>query len=447
MTVFHADLAALAVPRYTSYPTAVEFSGQVGPDQYAAALHRLSAADHVSLYLHIPYCHQICWYCGCNTGAAGRTSRLEIYVDALIAEIALVAASVGARVKHVHFGGGSPNALTPRQFERLVVAIRRNFTIDHDAEWAAELDPRHLNVEFCRALSRSGIRRVSLGAQTFDLGVQARINRLQPYRLVAQQVAELRKAGIAHINLDLMYGLPGQTLDSIARTVSLAKGLAPDRVAMFGYAHLPRMLPRQRMIDERQLPDAEARFWQSILSRDLWEEAGLQAVGFDHYARPDDNLALAAASGNLRRNFQGFTDDNCQTVIGLGASAISSFPDLIVQSEKHVGQYRMRVGNGRFATTRGKLRSNDDQRRGQIIERLLCTRSVDLTALGWTPADARQMMADAATVLTPLAERGLVSCHDTGLSITTEGAPYARIAASAFDRYRTPSAERFSAAI
>jgi oxygen-independent coproporphyrinogen-3 oxidase len=447
MTAFHADLASRPVPRYTSYPTAAEFGDTIGAADYAAAMRALTPADRVSLYLHIPYCHAICWYCGCNTGALGRASRLDTYVEALVAEIQTIGRRIEGRVAHLHFGGGSPNALSARQFDRIAAALRANFTIARDAEWAAELDPRFLEPDFCRALADNGVDRVSIGAQTFDLRVQARVNRLQPFRMVAGKVAVLRRAGIAHVNLDLMYGLPGQSLDSIARTVTLARKLAPDRVAMFGYAHLPRLLPRQRMIDDGDLPDAEARFWQSRLANDLWHEAGYRAIGFDHFARVTDRLSIVAESGRLRRNFQGFTDDDADAVIGLGASAISSFPGLLAQSEKHVGRYRMKVMNGQLATTRGIVRTNDDQRRGRAIERLLCVGPIDLRDLGWTPDAARQAMAVAMPALSPLAERGLIQPHATGLSVTRVGLPYARLAAAAFDRFRNPSAERFSAAV
>lgn len=447
MPVFHPDLAARAVPRYTSYPTAAEFTDAIGPRDHAAALERLRADDRISLYVHIPYCQEICWYCGCNTGAVGRAQRLDAYVEALIAEIALIADRCTGIVSRVHFGGGSPNALSPAQFDRIADAIRRRFHGASDAEWAVELDPRHLDTAFCEMLAHNRVSRVSLGAQTFDLGIQVRINRVQPFRMVARCVEMLRRSGIEQVNLDLMYGLPGQTLDMIARTVTLARGLAPDRVAMFGYAHLPRLLPRQRMIDERDLPDVEARFWQSALARDLWIEAGYQAIGFDHYGRPGDTLAIAARTGTLRRNFQGFTDDDSTALIGLGASSISLFPDLIVQSEKHVGRYRMKVQNGQLATAKGVARSFDDQRHARAIERLLCDGQVDLTDLGWSPADAARAMADAAPQLAILEERGLIRRHDQGLAILPAGEPYARLAAVAFDTFRSVPTDRFSRAV
>ena len=447
MTAFHQDLAARSVPRYTSYPTAAEFTDAVGVRDHAEALAGLGPDDRLSLYVHVPYCQEICWYCGCNTGPVGRTSRLDAYVEALIAEIELVAEKSSGTVSRVHFGGGSPNALSPAQFERVAAALRAHFDGARAAEWAVELDPRHLDTEFCETLVRNGVSRASLGAQTFDLGIQARINRIQPFRMVARGVDALRRAGISQVNLDLMYGLPGQTLDTIARTVAMARTLAPDRVAMFGYAHLPRLLPRQRMIDERDLPDAEARFWQSALARDLWLEAGYQAIGFDHFARPGDKLAVAAATGKLRRNFQGFTDDDATAVIGLGASSISHFPGLIVQSEKHTGRYRMKALNRQLTTAKGVVRTAEDRRRATLIERLLCDGRIDLTELGWTSVAAARAMADAAPQLAALEERGLIRKDDLGLQILPAGEPYARLAAVAFDTFRSAPGDRFSRAV
>ena len=447
MTVFHRDLAARSVPRYTSYPTAAEFTDAVGVRDHAEALAGLGRDDRLSLYVHVPYCQEICWYCGCNTGPVGRTSRLDAYVEALIAEIALVAERSAGTVNRVHFGGGSPNALSPAQFDRVAEALRAHFDGAHEAEWAVELDPRHLDTEFCETLARNRVSRASLGAQTFDLGIQARINRIQPFRMVARGVDGLRRAGIDKVNLDLMYGLPGQTLDTVARTVAMARTLAPDRVAMFGYAHLPRILPRQRMIDERDLPDVQARFWQSALARDLWLEAGYRAIGFDHFARPDDTLAVAAATGALRRNFQGFTDDDATAVIGLGASSISLFPGLIVQSEKHVGRYRMKALNRQLATAKGVIRSAEDRRRATLIERLLCDGRIDLTGLGWPSVAAARAMADAAPHLAALEDRGLIRKSDLGLEILPAGEPYARLAPAAFDTFRSTPGDRFSRAV
>jgi oxygen-independent coproporphyrinogen-3 oxidase len=430
------ELARRSVPRYTSYPTAAEFRAGVGPAEQAEALGAIAADTPVSLYVHIPYCHEICWYCGCNTGAIGRASRLDAYLAALEQEVAAVAARMRGRVVAIHFGGGSPNALPPEDFVRLTKLLRRSFACAERLEIAAELDPRTLDATYAEALARAGVTRVSLGAQCFAPHVQRAINRIQPYEMVRQAVLDLRAAGIAAVNLDLMYGLPHQTSEDLADTLAAALDLTPDRIAMFGYAHMPQLLARQRMIPDETLPDAAQRFAQSALAYDILVAAGYAAVGFDHFARPEDSLARAAAAGTLRRNFQGFTDEPGEAIIGLGASSISQYEGLLVQNEKHVGRYRMRVANGGLAAVRGVARSADDRLRSGLIERLLCDGSVDTA-----PAP------DALPALAALADEGLVRIDGTRVTVLPDGRPYARLAAAAFDRYRQPNTQRFSKAV
>lgn len=444
---FLPDLAERAVPRYTSYPTAAEFHGGVGAREQGDALASVAPGTPVSLYLHIPFCHEICWYCGCNTGAIGRGDRVTAYRDALVREIGSVAAQMRGRVVSVHFGGGSPNALPPADLLHVAGALRERFDIAADAEWAVELDPRTLDAGYAAALAAAGITRASLGAQTFAPHVQRRINRIQPFRDVARAAHDLRAAGIARINLDLMYGLPGQSLDDIAATIAQARTLASDRVAMFGYAHMPRMLPRQRMIDEASLPDARARFWQSALAHDLLVEAGFDAIGFDHFAQPGDSLAVAAREGRLRRNFQGFTDDPAAIVVGLGASSISQFDGLIVQNEKHVGRYRMLAGNGLLAGVRGVARSDDDRMRTEIVERLLCDGTVDAGAIAQRHGQPLQALSAARAPLEALRDRGVIALDGWRVTVLADGRPYARLAACAFDAYRAAPPQRFSRAV
>ncbi|MFN4095605.1 MAG: oxygen-independent coproporphyrinogen III oxidase [Sphingomonas sp.] len=440
-------LAARAVPRYTSYPTAAEFGPAVGAGDQAAALDAITPGAPVSLYLHIPYCEQICWYCGCNTGAVGRPQRLDVYRAAIEAEIATVSARMRGRVTAVHFGGGSPNALSPEAFAEICCTLRQRFDIAPDADWAAEIDPRFFGRAHAYAFARAGIGRISVGAQTFAPLVQAAIGRIQPFAKVASAIAEARSAGIDRINLDLMYGLPGQTLDDIAATVAAARRLAPDRVAMFGYAHLPAMLPRQRQIDASKLPSAEARFWQRALAHDLWVEAGYESIGFDHFARPNDALAIAARAGSLRRNFQGFTDDTATTLVGLGASAISQFDGVIVQNEKHVGRYRMAVLGGALAGVRGVVRDANDAAAGDVIERLLCDGRVDAAVRAARHGITADQLCHDPALLDELEAQGAIARNGWSIAITPLGAPYARLAAAAFDRYRPVSSGKFSAAI
>lgn len=445
--VYLPALTARQAPRYTSYPTALEFTGAVGAPDQAEALAAARGDALASLYVHIPYCREICWYCGCNTGAIGRRERVETYLAALVREIETVAQVYPGRVSRIHFGGGSPNALAPAQFTRLADALRERFRVEPDAEWAAELDPRLLSRDWAAALSDAGVERASLGVQTFNMTIQMQIRRIQPFRQVAAGIADLHRHGVDRINLDFMYGLPGQQLDDIAQTIAKARSLAPDRIAMFGYAHLPAVLPRQRMIDAQALPSAEARFWQSALAHDLLVEDGFEAIGFDHFARPDDSLAIASRAGRLRRNFQGFTDDNADLVIGLGASSISQFPGLLVQNEKHVGSWRIRVLNGRLAGVRGSRRSAEDRLRAELIERTLCQGRADVEAVADRHGVSPWPIRPALDCLAELEAVGVVRRDGWKVEVTTLGRPYVRLAAAAFDAFRPAVAGLTSQAV
>lgn len=444
---FAPDLATAAVPRYTSYPTAAEIRGDLGIGSQALALIAVTPDTPVSLYVHIPYCHSICWYCGCNTGAVGRQSRLSAYRDALIAEIATVAGLMRGRVTSVHFGGGSPNALPPADLVAIGTAVWRAFHVAPDAEWAMEIDPRAFTPEHAAAMAAIGITRASLGAQTFAAHVQEAIGRIQPLATVAKAARDLRGAGILRHNLDLMYGLPRQTLDDIDATIDDALTLAPARIAMFGYAHMPQLLPRQRRIDSTALPDAEARFRQSELAYQRLTGAGYRPVGFDHFARPGDGLAIAADTNALRRNFQGFTDDAATTLVGLGASAISQFGTLMVQNEKHVGRYREAAAAGALTATKGVRRGPSDRLRGAIIEAVLCRDEVDVAAICDAFGQAPSELAEALPAIDELARGGLLDRQGWQLSIFDQARPYRRLIAAAFDQYRQPIAGRFSPAI
>ena len=441
------DLASRSVPRYTSYPTAAEFHDRVGVAEQAAALAAVAPGTPVSLYVHIPYCHDICWYCGCNTGAIGRPARMTAYLAALAQEIDAVALRLRGRVVAVHFGGGSPNAVPAEDFIALTDLLRDRFDCAEQLEIAAELDPRTLDRAYCDALATAGVTRVSLGAQTFARHIQERINRVQPYAMVAAAVADLRAAGIAAVNLDLIYGLPGQSADDVTDTLELALDLAPDRIAMFGYAHMPRLLPRQRMIDDALLPDAAARFGQSALAHDVLTTAGYAAIGFDHFARAGDSLAVAAAQGRLRRNFQGFTDEPGDAIIGLGASSISQYPGLLVQNEKHVGRYRLGTASSGLAGARGIVRSADDRLRGAIIERLLCDGSVDLSELAREHGSCIGQLSSAFPALRHLSGQNLLRTEGWRVTMLEHGRAYARLAAAAFDTYRQTAAHTFSSAV
>lgn len=440
MWTYHPDLLATPVPRYTSYPTAAEFGSGVGAADMAAALARVAPEAELSLYVHIPFCREICWYCGCNTGAANRAARLDAYLLRLSEEIDAVARRLAGRgrVGRIAFGGGSPNAIAPAAFVRLAAQLRAAFGTEGPV-LSVEVDPRGFEAAWAAAIAEAGVTRASLGVQTFDPALQAAIGRVQPHAEIAAAVRLLRGAGVESINIDLMYGLPGQTDAALAASIGESVALGADRLAVFGYAHVPHLIPRQRRIDATALPGAAARFGQAALAHETLVGAGYAAIGFDHFARPGDALAVAAREGRLRRNFQGFTEDEAEMLIGLGASAISQFPDLLVQNEKNAGRWHMAVSAGRLAAARGVRRSKDDQWRAAAIEELLCQGRADLAGVSGRAAIALR--------LAPFAARKLVRWEGSVLRLAPEALPYARAIASAVDAYRGPAATRFSSAV
>lgn len=440
MWTYYPDLLARPVPRYTSYPTAAEFTNTMGSDDMAGGLALLGAEEEISLYLHVPYCREICWYCGCNTGAATRETRLAAYVSRLHDEIDLVAAKLEGRgqVGRIAFGGGSPNAISPAAFSALLERVRRAFRC-HEPVVSVELDPRGFDEDWAAVLADAKVERASLGVQTFDPAIQASIGRVQPHAHIARTVELLRSAGIASLNFDLMYGLPGQDTHRLSETLDAAVALGPDRLAVFGYAHVPQLIPRQRRIDQAFLPGPSERFDQAAYAHAFLLERGYEAVGFDHFARTADPLAVATRRGQLRRNFQGFTDDTASCLLGLGASAISAFPDRLLQNEKNTGRWHLALEAERFPVARGIYRTPEDQARGHIIEQLLTRGTADLASL-----------LDRTCFRAPLLafeRRGLLTWQGSKILLADDALPYARAIAARIDAYRDQSAGRFSNAV
>jgi len=440
MWTFHPDLLSANVPRYTSYPTALEFRADVAEVAFLDALDNVAPETPISLYVHIPYCQQICWYCGCNTGAVSKEKRLTSYLAALESEIVQVATQLNGRgkVSHISFGGGSPNAIAPVEFVRLTDRLMTMFNIDNP-RISVEIDPRIFSSGWAATLARCGVSRVSLGVQSFSLEIQRAIGRTQPLQMIEDCIWSLREAGIQRINFDLMYGLPNQMDDELFATLEIAAGLAPDRIALFGYAHMPQIFPRQRRINGDDLPGAAQRFAMASLGYDYLKKSGYDAIGFDHFALPDDSMAIAAKAGTLRRNFQGFTDDSSDVMIGMGASAISHFPDYIIQNEKNVGDYRTRASALEVCAARGVRRNVDDRVRAKLIEKLLCFGNS-----GPLPDDIR---AKVANDLTPFSDRGLAKLENDCIVIEAEGTAYARAIASLLDSYRQHMTSNFSRAV
>jgi oxygen-independent coproporphyrinogen-3 oxidase len=442
-------LAEKAVPRYTSYPTVPHFTGEVTGEIYRGWLAALEPAEPVSLYLHIPFCRQLCWYCGCNMKLARRAEPVADYATMLREEIRLLAAALPARlpVAHVHFGGGTPTALASDDLARLVDALREAFDLLPDAELAIEADPRTLTADLTHRIGALGFTRASLGVQEFDPVVQKAINRIQPPAMVAECVEGLRAAGVDSINLDLIYGLPHQTTAMVVRTVETVATMAPDRVALFGYAHVPWLATKQRMIDAATLPGAAARREQAEAAAAALAGFGFAAVGLDHFAVPSDPLAVAAREGRLRRNFQGYTTDTAQTLLGLGASAIGRTPAGYVQAITEPGGWGRAVSAGTLPVARGRALTADDRLRGEIIERLMCDGAADVGAIAARHGATVIALADAWEALAPLEAAGVATVEAGRVAVTPAGRSLVRVVASAFDAYLAGGAARHSVAV
>ncbi|MET1755658.1 oxygen-independent coproporphyrinogen III oxidase [Novosphingobium sp. RD2P27] len=437
MWPYHPELLSTPVPRYTSFPTAAEFDDSVDSTDLEAAI--AATESDVSLYIHIPFCESICWYCGCNTSRNNRADRLASYVDAIDREIALLGRLLPAtaRIRRIAFGGGSPNAIAATDFVRLMLSLSHSLPLS-DPVISVELDPRSMDATWASALAGVGVRQASLGVQTFHPELQKAIGRTQPTQMIESCTDLLRSAGVNSINFDLMYGLPGQTLGILEDTLDRASRLGANRIALFGYAHVPDLIPRQRRIDADALPDQKARFDMAAIGHAFLLEAGYSPVGFDHFALPGDPLACAALNGRLHRNFQGFTDDEAPVLIGLGASAISSFPHLLAQNEKNSGRYQMMLSHGRLTAARGIHRSVDDQTRGRIISELLCTGRATISPM---------LLRQAGPRLAQFARHGLVERQESEIVLSNGALPYARTIAALFDPYRTDWSRRFSTAV
>lgn len=440
-------LAELSVPRYTSYPTAPQFSAGVGAKDYSCWLSSLPRNASRSLYIHVPYCAQLCHYCGCHTKAVQRRDPIDAYADLLTEEIALLGSHVGGgKVVHLHWGGGTPSILGERRIVELFAKINDALDLAAPCEHAIELDPRYVTGDLARALANIGVNRASLGVQDFGEHVQQAIGRIQPFEVVERAVLQLREFGIERINLDLMYGLPGQTVEDIRRSAALAVSLKPQRLAYFGYAHVPWLKAHQRLIDEAKLPDALGRLQQADAARETLTKLGYVQIGLDHFAQPDDDLVTAARTGRLHRNFQGYTTDQADVLIGLGASAIGRFAQGFVQNAPDVGGYARAIASGQLATARGIVLSADDRVRGGIIERLMCDFSVDLGAFVGSNRVADRFRAELEA-LAPLEAEGLVHLHGDRIRVTEKGRPFVRLAAAVFDAYLPKARARHSVAV
>lgn len=425
------------LPRYTSYPTAPHFSPEINADTYDDWLSGLPAHEPVSLYLHVPFCRSMCWYCGCHTTITAKDQPIVDYLALLRTEIEVVAATVPQplAVEKVHFGGGTPTIVEPQDFVALAGLLNERFDFTATAETAVEIDPRTLAPAMAEALGQAGVGRASLGVQSFDPVVQKAVNRIQSEEQTEWAVKALRRAGISGINFDLIYGLPHQTVRSCVDTAEAAAAMLPDRFAVFGYAHVPSFKKHQRMIDEATLPDSAARNEQALAIAETLVAFGYRQIGLDHFALPDDELARAEEAGALRRNFQGYTTDRCEMLIGFGASAIGRMVEGYVQNDVGLGHYANAIGSGRLATAKGYRMTAEDRARAAVIERLMCDFLADVPALcAAHGVDPARLLEDNDR-LAILEEDGVIEVTSGKVSVQRDLRFLVRVAAAAFDAY------------
>jgi oxygen-independent coproporphyrinogen-3 oxidase len=427
------------VPRYTSYPPANHFAGGVGSATVADWLGAIEPESEISLYVHVPYCRNLCWFCACRTQGTATDRPLVPYLATLKEELRLVGEALPASVtlRHIHLGGGTPTILPPSLLTDLCESIRALRPWAPGAEFSVEIDPTEIDEARIAVLAEQGMTRASIGVQDFDPVVQEAIGRHQPYDLTREVAGWLRAAGIRSLNMDVLYGLPHQTRARLTTSIQRVLSLEPDRIALFGYAHVPWMAKRQQLIPTEALPDAEARLELFETARRLLSWDGYRAIGIDHFAKEGDSLAEADRMGTLRRNFQGYTDDQCDTLVGVGASAISRYPQGYAQNESTSSRHAAAVAEGRLPTGRGHAFSADDRLRGAMIDEIMCRFALDLPALS---ARFGVPLRRLEEMTAPLRERfaDVLRVENGRIEITRHHALLARMMANTVDGYVMP---------
>ena len=425
-------------PRYTSYPTAPNFSTQFG----AADFRQFAQAGHakpLSLYVHVPFCSSPCFYCGCNRVITRSAARGEVYVGRLLQEIQRVAPLFhDRRVAQLHFGGGTPNFLAPAQLGTVMEALRSQFEFAPAAqcEISIEIDPRALAADDVRELANLGFNRVSLGVQDFDADVQKAVNRLQSMDQTVGAIGDCRRAGIHSINIDLMYGLPRQTKEGFHRTLQTVLDMRPTRLAIYGYAHLPDMFKGQRQIDSDELPDPSTRVALLGMAIEALTAAGYRYIGMDHFALPDDELTVAQDEGTLQRNFMGYTTRGGSDLLGLGVSAISHVGNSFSQNPRDLSEWERAIDSGVLPVWRGLAMDADDVIRADVIGRIMCQGDVDIAAIEHQYAiDFWTYFARSRELLQSLETDGLVWACSSRILASPKGRYFLRLIAACFDRY------------
>ena len=441
---------SIAGPRYTSYPPATKFTfpGEARELEDAIADDNRPEAGPLSLYFHVPFCETLCWYCGCNTIVTRRREAAAEYVDDLTREVELMAARLDPDrpVRQIHFGGGTPTFLPPEELARLGLVIHENFFVHPECEFGVEIDPRRLTKDHVEALRVIGANRASIGIQDTNPQVQLAIHRWQPQELNIQAVSWLREVGFGSVSVDLIFGLPLQTADSFSRTIDDTLALAPDRLSVFSYAHVPWIRPAQRIFESRgQLCAPEDKLAMFATAHRQLTAAGYVDIGLDHFARPDDELAIAQRNGTLHRNFQGYSTEAGASLYGFGVTSISSTPGTYRQNHKGLAEWRRAIAAGRLPIERGLVLTDEDRRRRTLIMRIMCDRRLDHAAVSREiGVDVTQAYAPEIASLDDLERDGIVVRTPAGIAVTPRGVPLLRVVAMRFDATFSPGETRHS---
>jgi len=440
---------AAPVPRYTSYPTAPNFGEDIGNKDYAEWLGALKQGARLSLYLHIPFCDTLCWFCGCNTKMVKRYDPVAEYLPFLYREIKNIAARVpkSHAVSHIHWGGGSPNILSEDDIARVSELIGNVFKLENDAEIAVEIDPRGLAEAQVEAYARSGVTRISVGVQDFSSRVQKAINRIQSFEETEKAINLFRDKGVSSINMDLIYGLPYQTIESTKKSVLKVLELEPDRIALFGYAHLPSRIKHQQMIDDDTLPDIYERFDQAETFATHLMDAGYIRIGLDHFAKPGDELVKSQAAGTLRRNFQGYTTDQADALLGLGASAIGQLNNAYVQNAVPTADYMRMVEDDGLAVRKGYSLTPDDMVRRYTIEQIMCNMELSYGELTTRFGHNAAPILSEAQLMLQNDSDGILQKTDEGFRVKEEGRPFLRTICANFDAHLPTSQARHAVGV
>lgn len=434
------------VPRYTSYPTAPHFAGGVTPEVFTSWIEAIPAGSEISLYIHVPFCRRLCWFCACRTQGTSSDEPVRAYARVLKAEIAMLKRHLapGVRLSRLHWGGGTPTLMPADMMRDLADAVFQAVPMAEGAEFSVEIDPNEIDAARLDALVAAGMNRASIGVQDFDPEIQKTIGREQSYELTRDVADMIRDRGVRSLNADILYGLPHQTRERISDSVQKLLSLSPDRVALYGYAHVPWMSRRQQMIPSDAMPTPEERLGLFEAARQLFAWDGYDEVGIDHFARPGDGLAVAAREGRLRRNFQGYTDDQSPVLVGLGASSISRFPQGYAQNASATAAHTKAVREGQFSTHRGHVFQGEDKMRARIIEALMCDFRVDmeeiLSSFAITPERLDGMFSTVVRAFP-----GMVARDADGIAIPPHGRPLTRMIARAFDAYDQTKAQHSAA--